>query len=276
MLRFGLCLFIACMSALSAINAFPLPRMAGGSLTGEEIMEKVNRRFRGSSTRMVLEMTLHDSSRQKDFHKSIVMERKKFGAAYRSAYWVIAPEHEKRVALLLSEDRSPTGMWMYFPATQQVTAIATRGFPALASDFSCEDLLEQIPMASFQFRLLDQERQGNILLARVEMVPATDRLKSELGFAKSIGLVRLDIGMIVHADYFDENDSIFKKFTADEIRKVGGIWTAHRLLMENLRAQHTTEVRVTGEDYFSPITDEIFSPEKLGPGFDLATGANPK
>jgi len=265
------CLLLAWMSTLIAFGALSF---AGES--GEAIMAKVNQRSRGASSRMVLEMTLQDTARQKTFHKSIVMERKKFGLAYRSAYWVTAPEHEKKIALLLSEDLSPAGLWMYFPGTQRVTEIASRGFPALASDFSCEDLLEQVPLSSFQFRLLGQERQGAYLLARVEMVPATERLKSELGFAKSVGLVRRDIGMIVHADYFDASGVIFKKFTADDIRKVEGVWTAHRLLMENLRAQHSTEVRVLEEDHSSPIPDTDFSPEELGVSFDRVTVANSK
>lgn len=276
MRRFGLYGVIAFTSALIAIAALWPRGVSGGSVTGREIMEKVNRRSRGSRARMILEMTLRDTSRQKVFHKSIVMERKKFGSAYRSAYWITAPAHEKRIAFLLSEDRSPPGMWMYFPAAHRVTEIVTRGFPALASDFNCEDLMEQIPLASFQFRLLGQEREGGILLARVEMVPATDRLKSELGISKSIGWVRRDIGMITRAEYFDEGGAVFKRFTADDIRKVRGIWTAHRLVMENLRAQHSSEVRVVAEDYLAPIADSVFSPEAIGADFDLAVGADPK
>jgi len=41
--------------------------------------------------------------------------------------------------------------------------------------------------------------------------------------------------MITRAEYFDEG-SVFKRFIADEIKKVRGIWTAHRFVMENLRA----------------------------------------
>src|SRR5258708_40075948 len=109
MLQFRSCPLLACMSMLIVICASSL-----GGLSGEEIMATVNRRFRGSSSRMLLEMTLRDTARQKVFHKSIVMERKKFGLAYRSAYWINAPEYEKKIELLLSEDRLPCGMWMYF------------------------------------------------------------------------------------------------------------------------------------------------------------------
>ena len=146
----------------------------------------------------------------------------------------------------------------------------------MSSDFNCEDLLEQIPLASFQFRLLGQEREGSILLARVEMVPATDRLKRELGISKSIGWVRQDIGMIIRAEYFDERGSVFKRFIADDIRRVRGIWTAHRLVMESLRAQHSSEVKVVAEDYLTPIADSVFSPEAIGADFDLVVGTDPK
>lgn len=237
---------------------------------GRTIMEKVNHRRRGPHARLQLEMTLRDLDRQKTFHKHIVLERKRYGESYRSAYWVTAPEHERRIGLLLSEDLSPIGMWMYFPATRQTSSIATRGFPALGSDFDCEDLLEQVPLSSFQFHFLGRATENGIAIAEVEMVPATDRLRAELGFSRSVGWVREDIGMIERAEYYDEQGAIFKRFAAEQIKKVHGIWTAHLLSMENLRAHHRTEVRVLDADYLLAIPDANFSPDALGDRFDTA------
>jgi hypothetical protein len=241
---------------------------------GRTIMEKVNHRSRGPHARLQLEMTLHDLGRQETFQKHILLERKRYGESYRSAYWITAPEHERRIGLLLSEDLSPIGMWMYFPATRQTSSIATRGFPALGSDFDCEDLLEQVPLSSFKFHLLGRVKENGIAIAEIEMVPATDRLRAELGFSKSIGWVREDIGMIERAEYYDDQGTIFKRFAAEQIKKVHGIWTAHLLSMENLRAHHRTEVRVLDADYLLAIPDAIFSPDALGDGFETAVSAD--
>jgi Outer membrane lipoprotein-sorting protein len=241
------------------------PKAVPAPLQGIEIMRRVNARSRGLGSRMHLEMTLHDLKRG-DFHKSILLERTRLSAGYRTAYRVDAPDHEKGIGLLISEDARHPGLWMYFPATRQVMNVSSRGFPALASDFSCEDLLTAIPLADYDFRVLGREFLDGISTWKVEMTPHDERLRSELGFSKSVGWVRDDIWVIVRADYLDENGKVFKTFRAGDLEQVQGIWTVRSFSMHSNRAQHSTQVRVTDVAYSRPLPEAAFRPEKLGAG----------
>ena len=236
---------------------------AAGSLpSGEEVMRRVNARSRGDDSRMRLEMTLRDAKRG-DFRKSIVTQRKRLASGYRTSYRITAPGHEEGIGLLLSEDSSQRGMWMYFPASKQLVRVATRGLSALASDFTCEDLLVAVPLADYRFRTLGRDRLDGAAVLRVEMKPVSERLRTELGFSKAVGWVREDLWMIVRADYYDDAGKVFKTFRALDVEKVQGVWTVRRFSMRNHRAQHGTEVQVAEVDYSVRLADELFTPDRF-------------
>ena len=245
----------------------PMPPIAADRLDGKEIMRRVNARSRGQSSQMHLEMTLLDAKRG-DFHKSILMRRTRLKSGYRTSYWIGAPDHEKGIALLISEDSTQHGMWMYFPASRQVLHVVSRGFPALASDFTCEDLLAEIPLEDYEFRVNGREKVAGTYLVKVEMIPHNERLRSELGFSKSVGWVRDDIWMIVRADYYDDKGELFKSFQAEDIEKIQGVWTVGTFSMQSRRIQHGTKVHVINADYSLRLPDTDFVPGKLstGPG----------
>src|SRR5262249_28572638 len=157
-----------------------------------------------------------------EFRKEIIAHRRWFDTGYRTSYWITAPEHENGIGLLIAEDALQRGMWMYFPAVQQTIHVVSRGLPALASDFSCEDLLAEIPLSDYAFRITGRELVDSFDTLRIEMKPKSDQLRSELGFANSIGWVRDDIWMIVRADYLDDSGVAFKTFTAADVEQVQG------------------------------------------------------
>jgi hypothetical protein len=251
--------------ALLNFQQLLLPAIANPPISGDEVMRRVNGRSRGNSSQMLLEMTLNDA-RRGQFRKTIVMQRKRLAAGYRTAYRITAPDHENGIGLLLSEDTAQPGMWMYFPSSRQLLHVATRGFSALASDFNCEDLLVSVPLADYQFRVLGRENIDGVSAIQVEMTPRSERLRNELGISKCVGWVRDDIWLIVRADYYDENGNVFKSFHAGDIKLIQGIWTAQTFTMHNYRAQHSSEVRVVQTDYSVRLPNEAFTPDRLGSG----------
>lgn len=235
---------------------------AGDSLDGEEAIRRVNARSRGEDSSMRLEMTLHDEKRG-EFRKTVELRRKRFDDGYRTAYRILSPQHEEGIGLLLAEDRGASDMWMYFPISDQLVHVASRGLSALASDFNCEDLLVGLPLEDYEFRLLERKPCGERSCLQVEMTPATEALARELGFARSVGLVRDDIWMIVGADYYTASGRLYRSFEAQEVERIDGVWTVLRYSMENHRAGHSTAVRVTDVDYSLDLAAEEMSEEAL-------------
>lgn len=250
--------------SLAAVVCARLALAADAALDGAEIMGRVNARTRGQAARMRLEMVLHDEKRG-DFEKSVDAFRRLYPDGYRTSYVITAPDHEQGIGLLLSEDPAQRGMWMYFPANTQLLRVASRGLSALASDFSCEDLLVGVPLADYEFRLLERTTLDGRPCSKVEMKPATERLRLELGFSRAIGWVREDIWLIARADYEDPGGNVFKTFLAEDVRLVDGVWTVGRFTMKNLRAKHSTEVTVAEVDYQARPPAERFAPATFHP-----------
>jgi hypothetical protein len=232
---------------------------------GAEVMQRVNARPRGAASRLRLEMTLRDEARDVSFHKSVLAERKRFPSGYRTTYRVTSAGTEEGLGLLIAEDAAARGMWIYFPISRQLVPVATRGLAALASDFSCEDLLEQVPLGDFSFRTLGRGGTGSEAALLVEMLPRGERLAGELGFWRAVGWVRQDSWMIVRAEYYDAAGQPLKSFVAADVEQVSGIWTVRRFAMANHRARHRTEVQVTAVDYRVVLPDGLFAPERLPP-----------
>lgn len=228
-------------------------------------MARVNARPRGDACRMELAMTLQSDRRE--HRKRVLLERIRLEARYRSVYWIREPDHERGIGLLLCEDTLQPGLWMYFPQPDKVIGVVSRGLPALATDFTCEDLLVGVSPTRYDFRALGRDSIDGVAAVKVEMRPRTQDLHQELGFATAIGWVRDDIGMIVRADYLDRNDKVFKRFEATAIERVDSVWTARRFSMTNFRARHRTEVDVVSVDYGVRLAAEDFTPARFGNGF---------
>lgn len=258
----------AIISAFAFATAVVCQTVPGNPSTGDagtRIMSRVNARPRGKSSLNHLEMIIHDP-RRGDFHKTIVMQREQLASGYRTIYQITSPVHEKGIGLLISEDASQRGIWMYFPAAKQSVRVASRGFPALASDFICEDLSAGVPLNEYDFRILGLDRIDGHDAIMIEMKPRTENLRGELGYTKAIGWVRKDPPIIVRADYYDERNVVFKSFHASAIEQKQGIWTIGKMEMENLRAHHSSEVRVLDTDYSVHFPDDAFTPNRMGSG----------
>lgn len=248
--------------AMLALAAAAFVDAAGDLPDGTDVMRRVNERSRGDASRMRLELMLHDAKRG-DFKKSVALERRRFGTGYRTSYRILSPRHEEGIGLLLAEDSEMRGMWMYFPISDHLVRVASRGLSALASDFTCEDLLVELPIDEYAFRTLDRRSLDGVPTLRVEMRPRTERLRRELGFDRAVGWVREDIWMIVRADYYTEAGQRFKTFEAGGVERIEGIWTVRRYSMTNHRADHGTEVRVAEVAYDVEIPAERLVPESL-------------
>lgn len=232
--------------------------------TGAEIMAKVNARPRGDAARLVLGLTVSDRKRG-EFHKRIEIQRRGDSSGYRTVYRVAEPDHEEGIVLLVAEERELDGFWMYFPRSDHLLRVATRGLSALGSDFSCEDMRWKVPLDDYVFRTLERVEIDGHPGWRVEMRPASERLQSELGFDVAIGWVRADTWMVVRSDYYDAAGRLFKTYRANRIERVQGIWTVLEATMVNRRIDQRSRAVVHSIEYRLDPQPEaaLFQPEGL-------------
>ena len=205
--------------------------------TGREIMARVNERPRGGDATMTMRVELVDPERGRH-HRRIEVRRSDDAPGFRSVYSIVEPPRLEGLELLVIDGTEDDQMWMYFPLNDQLVRVVTRGLSALSTDFTCEDLKLTMPLEDFDFRVLSRSTSSEgVGVVDVELVPRTDRLKAELGYARAIGTVREDTWIITRAEYFDDKGALFKVFTGSDIRQHEGVWLIHHRTMTNLRAK---------------------------------------
>jgi hypothetical protein len=235
---------------------------AEGIPSGLQIMSEVNARPRGGDAQMRMRLVLKDA-RRGTHTRQVEMERKALSTGYRTIYRISGPQHLAGISLLIGEDRELNGMWMYFPSSDHLVRVASRGFSALASDFSCEDLRADFPLRDFHFKNLGREEAQGRTYWRVEMRPLSETLARELGYSYAIGWVLSDARVIAKAEYYDSQGKQFKTFQAHHLEKISDVWTVRHYTMVNHRAQHESEVYVDTVQYQMRLSKDRFEPNIL-------------
>lgn len=244
---------LTALLALLLVAASPQP-------SADEVMRRVNARPLGKDATMTVRLALTGRGK---FSKTIPARRRAMPDGNRTLYYVDTPKHEEGIILLVAEDSALNGLWMYFPSSDHLLRVASRGLSALGSDFSCEDLKLAFPLQDYNFRIIGRARHKGSPTLRIEMKPREPRLQRELGFDHAVGWVREDIAMIVRSDYYDSEGNLFKTFQVEELKKIQGIWTATRTSMANLRANHRTDVTISDVRYFLDLKKESLAPDTL-------------
>ncbi len=248
-------LFLVALLGMPVEPAAALP-------TGEAVMQRVNDRDRGVDARLRLRFSLHDKKRG-TFDRVVDVRRKRFGGSYRSIYHTRSPPHLRDVSMLIAEDTALDGMWMFFPESDHLVKVASRGISALASDFSCQDLRVTHSLGDFQYTTLGRTTIGGKPAFRVEMKPKRERLGREFGFTHAIGWVLESDWIIVRADFFDARGNVFKRFESEPPQLVEGVPTLMRYSMVNYRADHRSDVEVLTVEYRQELDEADFWPDAL-------------
>ncbi|MGD2115769.1 MAG: outer membrane lipoprotein-sorting protein, partial [Acidobacteriota bacterium] len=262
----GVCGSLAIL--LGLFGVFGAPGALGGqdseaSPSGDDVMARVNGRDRGGTARFELRLLLFDPERG-DFSKRIQAEQRASDGGYRTAYRVEEPEHEHGIVLLVAEDETLDGFWMYFPRSDHLLPVATRSLSALGSDFICEDLRNVWPAADYEFEALGRTEVDGVECLEVQMTPASYQLRRELGFDRAVGCVREDNWVIIRSRYYDDEGNHFKTYRAKRVERVQGVWTVLESEMVNHRNDHRSTVEMLSVDYDHAASETALAPDALG------------
>jgi len=101
----------------------------------------------------------------------------------------------------------------------------------------------------------------------VQGVPKTEALVKNLGYSKTVNYIRKDNDLAIRIDYWDRKGQELKHFHAAEVKRIQGIWTATRMVMENVQTGHRTEMVFSDQHYNSGLSDRKFSERMLKRGY---------
>lgn len=238
---------------LLAAGLLLVPALAAAELTGRQIVDKVSANHEAPLEFELQTMTLMSGDKVDEVRETRRYALKEGENRWKYLIAFLSPAGVKGVGLLTwSKPGDQDDQWLYIPALGEKLKRIAQGSQKdyfMGTDFTFEDLTFE-DKNDFQYTLKGEEMLDGQAHYVVETVPANDKIKKESGYGKRVLFVRKDIFFVARTDYYDRNERLIKRQTANDLVKVkGNMWRARKALMDNLAKKHKTAVEVTQRSF---------------------------
>ncbi len=240
--------------------------------SGDAIAERINSRDDGEHVVQRLKMTLIDR-RGKIRVRETRTFRKDYGAERRTVTFYESPSNVKGTGFLSYDYPDPDeddDQWLYLPALRKTRRISAsdRGDYFLGTDLTYEDikLAGKVSIEDYTRTTLREDTLDGRKVYVLESIPIDDKTAKELGYGKVISWVDAEISMTRKSVFWDPRGKILKTIVFKDIHQVQGIWTQHRIEVENHKTGHRTVFEFSDVDYESKVDDDLFTERALRRG----------
>ncbi len=230
------------------------------SLTGAEIMLKVNEVFNPQSAYSKAKMTILTTSGGK---RTFVYESWAKNQGEKTLVRYLEPGRVKGQATLMLNHSDD--IWMFFPRTQRVRKLASHAKKQKmqGSDFSYEDMGSGDAFIKdyTSFRLEDEKKEGYDCF----LLELSRKKKADSSYPRlRIWVIKENFFPLV-IDYYDEKDPerLLKRLVQSDVRQIDGIPTAFKMVMFNLDDSTQTEMELLEMRYDLPLEDSMFTERAL-------------
>lgn len=189
--------------------------------------------------------------------KRWVFERLGSHGQSKSVIRFTTPAEVKGVALLIvNHADKASDQWMWTPAIERDRRIALqdRSTRFFGTDFSFEDL-EERDVDQYDYALLGEEPMGGAPCWKIEQRPKQEKSSQ---YTKTTIWIRKDNYAATRLDSFVK-DQLARRLDYGDIRNVQGIWTAHDLMMTDLRKNTRTRLVLDRVQYNVSMGDNDFT-----------------
>ncbi len=230
------------------------------SLTGKEIIQKVDQIMTTNTSYSKMQMTIETTSGDK---RTFVFNSWTKNKGEKNLVRYLEPRRVKDQATLMLNDAND--IWMYFPRTQRVRKLATHAKKRdmQGSDFSYEDMgggrdFQEDYSAE---RLEDEDKNGYDCY-KLEL---TKKPNSNLSYSRLVIWVIKKNFIPVFIEYYHEDDPdyLLKTLVQKDIEVIDNIPTAQTMIMNNHNEQSQTVLKILEIDYGVEIDDNKFTERGL-------------
>ena len=239
------------------VTIFQVVKLQAKELSGRDIMVLVDERDDGNDRRVEMEMILINKRGRKRI-RQVLSYNKDYGKDSKTVMIFQKPADVKGTGFLsweYDDDSKDDDRWLYMPALKKVRRISgsSENDYFMGSDFTYDDMGGRNPDEDTH-TLLREEELNEQLCWVIESIPK----EKDNMYAKKIIRVRQDVKMVVKVEYYDKL-GLMKTLTIEEIRQIDGIWTAHKMFMDNLNEKHQTILTLKNVSYNQNLKDNMFT-----------------
>ncbi len=230
-------------------------------MSGRDVYQKVHeQRSRSLDRKTEVTMVLFDKGGGKRTRSLTEYGKKSDPEAYKVLIVFKSPPDLKNVGFLIhAHTFSDRDLWAFFPEYKRVRRIATssQDDSFFGSDFSYDDFGGPSNLDDYKFTILKEDVIDGKPCYVVEVTPKIRRK-----YTKYIAWVAKDLWIHLKIDYYQDID-IYRIGIFTEIRTIDGIPTPFKMIMENIKSGHRTELTIESIQYYTHFPDDLFSLSSL-------------
>ena len=198
--------------------------------------------------------------------RKLAMYNKKYGDDERTLMRFIEPADVRDTQYLswtydaVDQDDD---LWVFFPSENLVRRISGGGKKGtfMRSDFANEDI-EQRAVDDDRHKLLEETTLDGAEVYLIESTPIARKAKDS-NYSKRKTWVDKKTWLALQVEYFDRRGRLLKRMKQGGIKRIDGIWTATKLVMETPRKKSHTLLQYTGVQYNIGLRDSVFEQSAL-------------
>ncbi len=244
-------------------------------LTPKEIMQKNDDARRVNDFQASAKLTTGNEGTPGDKIKDFTLWRKvqsdKIHNSSLSRFRTPAEVRNEGI-LIVENANGRNDVLMYLPNFKKVRRVESQQQSGsfMGSAFSYSDIATP-HVEDYTYRLVKEEKcpgteAASATCSVIECLPANDDIKERTGYTKSVMWVRQDNFMVVHAEYYDLENTLFKNLDASEIKIVdpkNKKWLAHHMEIHNLKTKEFTTLHFSDVKVNVGMSDAIFTQQNL-------------
>jgi len=262
--------------ALVVLSVFSACLLAEESLSGMEIMQRVNQVNLGDDVSQDVEMILINKA-GKEKRKVARSFRKRFGDGplkeTRTVMFFSAPEAVAGTAFLSWDYDDPSKQdkqWLYLPRMNQSKRIAgnDKRLAFMGTDFSHADMALR-NIHRYDYKILGTEKLGGQTVWVIEGVPLNQEEIAESGYTRSVLYVRQDNFIVVRAINSVKKGNKEKQLDVLGLDKIGEYWVQKEVIMETRKGDNVlskTIMRTDNIQFDQGLDDMLFTVRSMENG----------
>jgi outer membrane lipoprotein-sorting protein len=232
---------------------------------GRAIMEKAREASQIKGMEAVSTLYIYDAKGHERVRQTS-MASKEFdgGATEKRIIRFLSPAEVRGTGMLIFDYRDRNDdMWIYMPALKKTRRIVSteksRSF--MGSEFSNADMSAPT-LDDFKFSVLRSEKVDGTDCWVIEAVPVSSAIISETGYDRKISWIGKSDFVIRKAEYYNQDNEVFKRLTASDVRKIdpsGTKYMAMRMEMVNEENGRHSVMTIDKIRYDTGVKDDYFT-----------------
>lgn len=231
-----------------------------GSLTGSQVLDKMEEVRDTTSAQLNLSMELYNSAGNKRIRKLKSMSKDK--GKEKSLIRFLSPADVEGTGFLSIDklDSDDEDMYLYLPAFKSIRRVSgsQKNGSFVGTDFSYNDLSI---LAGGNYKddykaIILKENDEQYIL---RIVPTDNDIEYKYGKL----VVRKDNWYPIKVKFYDSKGKLHKVLINHDLKKIDGYWTAQKVIMEDVQQESRTVLYLQEIAYDKPINDRVFTTRNL-------------